>query len=182
MLPKNLTANQADLVAHSRRSFAWFQLVFGLIFTVGALMGGLFGVIRPALQMRAARHWTQTPCVITESVVKRGIGKSSTKRPSKPNYTLVLAYQYQFQGQSYRGTTYSFDVTQLTGLKESSQAAKSLPVGSTTVCWVNPAYPTEAVLKREAQQPRLLLLVPVLLSVAGVAIVLNAVKTLRAAD
>ncbi len=78
--------------------------------------------------------------------------------------------------------TYSFDATQLSGFEESRQAAAQLPHGKATVCRVNPAWPGEAVLKRDAQQPRLLLLVPVILLAAGVAVVLNALKTLRAED
>ena len=178
MLPNNLTGNQADAIAQMKGSFARYQLVFGAVFTLAALAFGIFAVIRPALQIRAARKWTQTPCVIAQSSVVRGTSGSGTRTTA--TYSLSLAYPYQVQGRSYRGTTYSFDATQLSGAEKSRQGATQLPVGAATVCWVNPARPDESVLKRDAQQPRLLLRVPVILLAAGLATFLNALKTLRA--
>ncbi|HEY0075376.1 MAG TPA: DUF3592 domain-containing protein [Abditibacteriaceae bacterium] len=179
----NDLANNPDaFVSGMKRNMARFQLVFSVLFILGALAAGIFGVIVPALQMRAAQSWTQTPCVIKESVVVRGLGKSSTKHSAKPVYSLTLAYEYQFGGKAYRGTTYSFDATKLEGWRETAAFARSFPVGAATTCWVNPNSPAEAVLKRDAQQPRLLLLVPIGLLAAGIALCLNALKTLRNKD
>ena len=179
MLPPNLTGDPASYVAQMKRSSARFQLVFGVIFTLAAVAFAIIGVIRPALQIRGASQWVKTPCVITQSSVVYGTTRMR-KGHSKPTHEWALAYEYQFQGQKHRSTTYAFDTTQVTGLKEASQAVARLPVGSTTMCWVDPRRPGEAVLKRNAQQPGYLLLVPVILLAAGVAISSNALKTLRA--
>lgn len=162
-----------------KTSFARFQLVFAVVFTLGAISALLLGVVKPYLQMQDAKQWVQTPCIITQSVVVRSMGRSSTKRPSHPQYDLTLAYQYKFGKLTYRATTYSFDTIQLSGFEETARAKKLLPVGQKTTCWVNPKHPAQAVLKRDAQQPPLLLIVPFVLLGAGLAVGYNAVKTLQ---
>lgn len=178
----DFASDPAAFESRMKRLMARFQLGFSVVFILGALAAGVFGVITPALKMRAAQSWTQTPCVIKASTVVRRMGKSSTKRPSHPVYSLTLAYEYQVGGKPYRGTTYSFDATKLEGWRETDKFAKSFPAGASTTCWVNPNLPAEAVLKRDAQQPRLFLLVPVILLAAGIALCLNALKTLRNPD
>ena len=163
--------------AQAKRTFAGAQLVFGLVFTLLSLLFGIITVIQPALKTRASSQWVQTPCVITVSRWETSPG-SSSKPGSRPYYSLSIAYEYQFKNRPYRSATYSF--FSLGSNEATSPVAARLPVGTTTVCWVNPSNPAEAVLNRDMQLPALFVLISLGLLAAGLAVSFNAWKSLSA--
>jgi hypothetical protein len=91
---------------------------------------------------------------------------------------LSIAYEYQFKNRPYRSATYSF--FSLGSNEATSPVAARLPVGTTTVCWVNPSNPAEAVLNRDMQLPALFVLISLGLLAAGLAVSFNAWKSLSA--
>lgn len=115
-------------------------LFFGIFFAFG-LGFSYWLLLRPALKIFQARHWTITSCTILESVVRSSTSDDGvTYRPD-------VLYSYISNGKEYRSNRYHF-----IGGSSSGYAAKQLvvdryPQGSQQVCYVNPSDPYESVLK-----------------------------------
>ncbi len=124
-------------------------LLFGLIFLVVGLAVGTF-MLRPLWLARAARGWIPVPCRITASELKVNHDSDST------TYQATAAYEYEFEGRTYRGTRVSFHsgsdnigdfhetvAARLAACRESGRPFEG---------YVNPANPFEAVLVREVRK------------------------------
>ena len=110
-----------------------------VMFAVGAgLMYARHATLR---DIRAARDWVEAPCVIE---------RSEYVNDDDGNPILTMEFRYAYEGQSYRS-----DVLDLLPGRmgdDSSweaQLRKQHPVGSETICYVDPDDPEHAVLDRE---------------------------------
>lgn len=149
----------------------WWLVGMGLFL---ACAGLLFTWVLWRAHTRAeeTRSWVETPCRIVGSVV-------SSERPS-PNsnmsYQAEVRYLYEFAGQSRTGTR----VKRVDGATTHEDRARSVveayPVGSAMVCFVNPAVPDEAVLKRGSRGALYSIWFPLLFVVGGLGMALNAVQ------
>jgi hypothetical protein len=112
-----------------------FLALAGLLFT-----GVLWRSYQRAMETRT---WIETPCRIVSSVVL-----SEHPTPHSPMaYRLGLQYEYTFKGTRYIGTK----VKRVEGESAHRERAEALAddyrSGRTTVCFVNPAKPEEAILQ-----------------------------------
>ena len=98
--------------------------------------------LRPLLQMTEARHWSETPCVIDSSEIGIHPGDDSS------SYSIDITYHYTSGGQAYISKRYGFALASSPGLKRKQVIVDRYPPGKQTVCFVNPAAPSEAVLDR----------------------------------
>jgi hypothetical protein len=112
----------------------------GLI--MGVFLGG-FCVVVPIWQWAHARDWVETDAVITRSELTSRTGMHG------PEYSLELAYTYQFQGQPYRSARRNFNQSIEEPVADLADWAAAHKTGSIIRALVNPRDPTEAVLYRQ---------------------------------
>jgi hypothetical protein len=110
-------------------------------FLVGA---GFFGMLllKPLFHVYQARHWQETPCVIDSSEVVTHPGDEDT------TFSIDVGYHYTFGGQTF--TSHRYDFVTISSLERRRKEAivQSLSPGTETICYVDPAAPTEAVINR----------------------------------
>lgn len=118
------------------------RLFFLPFFLAGA--GMLYGfTLRPAWQIIEARGWVPTPCVVESSEVRSHAGDDST------TYSIEIRYRYFYAGQSYTSERCNFStMSSSSGRKAKETVVNRHPPGTETICYVNPAAPSEAVMDR----------------------------------
>lgn len=123
----------------------------GTLLKVLVFCGGLGGfaafiVIKvflfPLYWTLAARNWSLVPCIVIESRVLTVSSKgTATHRPE-------IVFRYRAGNREFTSKQYSF-FNGMSGGREAKEAVvSSLPAGSTTICFVNPADPSMAVMNR----------------------------------
>ncbi|HEY7368599.1 MAG TPA: DUF3592 domain-containing protein [Thermoanaerobaculia bacterium] len=132
----------------------------GLFFVVGAAVF-YFAFFRPGLKVFASRSWPQVPARVISSEVGSHTGDDST------TYSVDVLYEYEFGGRTFRSKRYEFLGGSSSGYDGKAAIVARYPAGSTTVCFVNPEDPTEAVLHRGFTKTYLVALVPILFMVVG---------------
>ena len=134
----------------------------------------VFLVVRPALLMLQARNWPAVPCTIISSEVRTSRGnKGST-------YSVNILYSYSFKGREYKSNDYAFIGASSSGYDSKAAIVARFPPGSTTVCYINPSDPIQAVLVRgftPIMWIGLLPLVFLLIGTAGIVAVLRKSRT-----
>ncbi len=115
---------------------------FGLFGLVGASLFWALGV-RPLVKVQQARSWAECPAKIVSSDV--GVHPSSK---GAPTYSIDIAYDYFFQGRTYRGTHYDFEIGSSSGRDAKQAVVDRFPAGALTTCFVDPKDPLEAVIDR----------------------------------
>ncbi len=149
--------------APRRRGAARGALLF--LFGVFALVGAVatyFVLVRPLTRVVAARGWQETPCRILSSEVRSHSSDDGT------TYSIEVLYQYEASGSTFRSNRYDFLGGSSSGYDAKARVVGELPVGSTSVCYVNPSDPHEAVLARGFRAIYLVGLLPLLFLVIGV--------------
>lgn len=141
-----------------------FLAAAGLLFT--------WVLWRAYTRAEETRSWVETPCVILSSRVV-------SERPT-PNSNLAhraeLRYEYDYGGQTRTGSRVK-RVEGATAHEERAQAvAAAYPAGARTVCYVNPAQPDEAILKRGSRGALYSIWFPLLFVVGGAGMVWNALR------
>ncbi len=137
-----------------------------VLFGLFALAGGVatyFMLIRPAVRVLVAQGWEATPCRVLSSEVR------SHRSDDGTTYSVEILYQYELQGRSFRGNRYDFLGGSSGGYEGKARVVEAHPVGSTTVCYVNPDDPHDTVLERGFRAIYLVGLVPLLFFVIGAA-------------
>ena len=97
---------------------------------------------RPFRKVRRAKLWRKTPCVIVSSSVDEDETDSGL-------YRISVAYRYEFAGDCYFASRYSFSPASATaGRRLKRRVARRLAPGTTTTCYVNPDDAGDAVIER----------------------------------
>jgi hypothetical protein len=137
-------------------------IVFGLLTLIGG--GVTWGfVYQPARRAISAPGWKETPCRILFSRVGRHSGDDGD------TYSVDVLYEYTFNGRTRRSSRYELITVSSSGIEGKSRAVEKYAPGTTTVCYVNPSRPAEAVLNRDFPWLLLLGLVPLGMFCGGVA-------------
>ncbi|MBN2269096.1 MAG: DUF3592 domain-containing protein [Sedimentisphaerales bacterium] len=125
-------------------------------------MGMLFEVLVGWEFSKAVRQrfWKQTPCTITASTIEE---KPSSNDP----YTFKVAYEYEFNSAKYASTTYKRGYKGCDEYHKADKIAKRYPPGKQALCYVNPADPATAVLKRGSLLFGFVLLFPLIFVLIG---------------
>jgi len=139
--------------------------LFGVVFTL--VGGGLLHVffIRPMLRESAATKWPVVPCEILSSKVGYHTGSKGGS-----TYSVDVRYRYTVNGTEYTGTSYNFETGSSSSRGWREVAVASLPRGTTTVCFVNPDDPLDAVLSIKPTPDRWFGLIPGLFLVVGLVV------------
>ena len=109
-----------------------------------ALVSALFyfSFISPVRKILHARTWLETPCVILSSGVEEDATDSGL-------YKILITYQYEIAGCSYRSSRYNFSFwTSTSGYRGKKAVVDRLAHGEQTVCYVNPLDVYDSVIER----------------------------------
>lgn len=136
-------------------------LLFGIFLIAGAATG-YFLVIRPILNIIAARGWTAVPCEIVSSRVRSHSDSDGT------TYSVDIVYRYRVNGRSYSSNRYNVMIGSSSGYSGKAQVVSSYPAGSKAQCYVDPADPSSAVLDRSVPGGLAFGLIPLAFFVVGV--------------
>ncbi len=154
--------------------------IAALIFLPGVFF--LFGAgvlipffVRPALQVVEARFWTEVPCEILSSEVRSHPGDDGA------TYSIDALFRYELGGREYRANRYQFIGGSSGAYDGKARIVEALPAGATTVCYVNPEDPFDAVIERGFTGDYLFGLVPLLFALIGMGGLAFGIKVLRGA-
>ena len=155
------------------RAGSLYLIFVGLLF-LGA--GSVFAWLMWRSFDRASdqREWTEAECTILVSrVAKRKIGQEV-----KTEYRFVVLYGYTFGDQARTSERYSLRGSPWSGEAGRAQAlADKFPVGAEGTCYVDPADPSFAVIKRDSKAPGYSLWFPLIFVVGGLGIIGGGVRT-----
>lgn len=144
-------------------------LFFGLFLVIGGVMTW-FVTIRPVAGLVAARSWVETPCTILASQVAESSDSDGT------TYKVDVQYSYVFAGGEHRSGRYDFFDAYSSGYQGKADVVARYPAGARTVCYVNPADPSEAVIDRSPGPRYLVGLVPLIFFFIGLGGVVFALR------
>lgn len=117
--------------------------LFGGIFAAAGTAFFIFIVIIPVYQIISAQDWVAVPCTITKSQVKTHQGDDGD------TYSIRIGYTYEYNGQTYRGDRYRFDMGgSSSGYNGKKRVVDAHPVGSQQTCYIDPDAPRESVINR----------------------------------
>jgi hypothetical protein len=149
------------------------KLVFFGIFTLVGGIAGYFIAGRPLQTYFAAKHWPETPCEIVSSSVGRHSGSKGGS-----TYSIDITYRYQVREREFKSDTYSIMMGGSSSGRSSKQRVVArYPVGSKSVCYVNPEDPTETVLNRDLSPWMLLGLIPAIFLLVGITGLVSTVRS-----
>jgi hypothetical protein len=131
--------------------------------------------VRPALQVVEARSWVGVPCEIVSSGVRSHPGEDSV------TYSVNVLFRYEIDGREYRSNRYQFMGGSSSGYDRKARVVEALPAGASTVCYVDPDDPFEAVIERGFTRDYLFRLVPLLFTLIGIGGLAFAIQAVRSA-
>jgi hypothetical protein len=155
---------------NSRRAGQWYLTFMGLAL---CMIGGIFVALmaRSYLRAKSMHEWPQLPCLILKSDVEEyGIGGTV-----ESEYRLNILYRYDFQGKSFESNRWSLRGS----IPKSNPSAveemvQMYPVGTRSLCWVNPLQPSQALLKLDSKAPLYSIWFPGVFVIAGVGMIYSA--------
>jgi hypothetical protein len=109
--------------------------------------------LQPNNRIAAAKSWQETPC---EIVHVEFVGNG-----------LDVLYRYEFEGRPHESTRYDLTTGQSGEDDWAREASVRLNKNRSTVCYVNPDDPTEAVLDRDRRHPTVALVLPAIFAAVG---------------
>ena len=146
-------------------------VLFGSIFVAVGVGLLIFGIVIPYLWCNASASWTQVPCKIISSDVQRHDGDDSV------SYSVEIEYQYEFENGTYRSSRYDFNFAQNKTKKTCKRIVAGLPAGKRSVCFVDPKDPQSSVLDRDWEMEWMFLVMGIIFSAAGSAVVIAGIFT-----
>ncbi len=134
--------------------FAFLSFIMGFAFLIPCF-------VFPAVKIVAARSWPEMPCRVISSAVGSHSGDDST------TFSIDILYAYTIDGREHRSNRYGFFGGSTSGHAGKAAVVRRYPSGTQSVCYVNPADPTDAVLFRGAETGMWFSLIPLLFVVVG---------------
>lgn len=133
-------------------------LFFSFFLALGLLAAWFLGAM--IFQSLATYTWTKTPAKILHSAVGE-----DTQRDSP--FSVEVRFQYEWNGQTHISTKYRPQTERSSQHDTIQKQLKALPAGKTVTCLVNPARPTEAILRRSSPWFGLFILIPLVFATVG---------------
>ncbi|UDQ99536.1 DUF3592 domain-containing protein [Lentisphaerae bacterium WC36] len=94
--------------------------------------------------MAETQFWTHTKCEVLTSKIKENISGNTT------TYASEIIFKYYIKDQDYTSNTFNCYYNFYTSnYKQIAKIVHKYPVGTKTICYVNPKDPFEAVISRE---------------------------------
>lgn len=160
-----------------RRAGSWYLVFVGLLFCAA---GGPFAWLMWRSYERASdqQSWVETEGLILDSrVEERKIGAEVGTE-----YRFAVLYGYEFGGERFTSERYSLRGSPWSASAERAERlVKEHAAGSKQPCYVDPARPEFAVLKRDSRGPGYSLWFPLLIVAGGVGIIAGAIRGMLAA-
>lgn len=114
--------------------------------------------------------WVETPC----RILSAGLDDSQLNQRGMPKYLVQIRYEYVFDGKTHTGERLARLPSESSDLRKAKGKIKNYPVGTETVCYVNPADPGFAVLKKESKAGLYSIWFPWLFIIGGVGMIFTA--------
>jgi len=147
----------------------WGCLLGGVAFAGSFLAVGLglfyVGWIGPRRAMDEVEPWIETPCAILESRLRPPNSPAARNTHS----VLEIRYRYEFAGNHHESDRIGPWRERDARIELQKKAIQDYPVGKSTVCYVNPADPSQAVLERDHPFNKWLWFGSALFTIAGIA-------------
>lgn len=141
--------------------------------------GGVFFWLMWRSYDRAAdqRDWVEVECQIIES----GLSMRQISANVRPEYRFSVFYVYQYEGKGYSSKQYSFRGSPWSSNEKKAQKlADKFPKDEASLCYVNPADPESAVLKRDSKGAGYSLWFPLIFVVGGLGMIIGALRSASA--
>ena len=156
------------------RSGKRFLILFGAVFALFGLIALAPILIIPLQKTAAAKSWNTVQASVVSSKVKSHHGDDST------TYSPYIAYRYEVGGEEFLGDQYTFMGGSGSGRESKAEIVHQYPKGHTINVYVNPADPTESVIKRDASKSLLIGLIPLIFVFVGIAIIIAGFRAKKA--
>jgi hypothetical protein len=141
-------------------------------------MGAFFCVYlwRDFQSAKETDRWIEIPCEIVVSA----IDDSGRTQHDGVKYQLEIRYRYRFGETDYLGEKMNRYRPVASGDPDKTGSVqRSYPVGSKTVCFVNPDDPADAILKRDSKAALYSIWFPMLFVVGGIGIAVSGFRRNR---
>lgn len=153
--------------AQSRAFLVGFGLLIALI---GA--GFCYWLGRSYLRVKAVDAWPEVRCVILRSEVEEFLPVPNVA----PRYRVKIDYYYEYNGRSWHsGRVRSRERATAVKLRAEEWQAK-FPTGMETICFVNPADPSFAILEKDSKAVIYTIWFPGLFVIGGLGIAIQALR------
>jgi len=149
--------------------------LFALFAAVGGAMLYPLG-IEPIARTIAAQSWVATPCQVLRAEVRSHDSDDGT------TYSVYVLYQYNCNGQTYKNDRYSFVGGSSSGYEGKARVAEQYRTAARPICYVDPHYPAQAVLKRGFHAGLLIVLLPLVFLLIGIVGVIGTLRVSAATD
>ena len=138
------------------------MIVMGIIFVavgIGVIFLGM-NEVQTSRKKAAARDWPKINGVVVRSDVRQ---LRDTSIPNTRNWVPDLSYSYEVDGQQYMGENYSFMSWSRQGASKvaAQKLADKYKEGGNIVVRVDPADPTNSVIRADIQIPFMSYMLPV---------------------
>ncbi len=150
-----------------------YLICVGLLFCVAG-SGFAWLMWRSYDRASGQRDWVEVDCTIIESrIEERKIGEDV-----KAEYSFTVLYGYTHGGQALTSERHSLRGSSWSGAEaRAASLVEKYPEGAQRRCYLNPAEPSFAVLKRDSKAPGYSLWFPIIFVVGGLGIIVGAVRS-----
>jgi Protein of unknown function (DUF3592) len=123
-------------------------------------------------KVAATYEWPVVPCTIMHSAIVE-----DTRVPNAvPDYRIDVLYQYEFAGETRTSERVRTRVRRVKETEKLEGFFNTIPVGTRTVCYVNPADPDFAILQRDTKAALYTIWFPGLFIVGGLGMTIAAIR------
>ena len=150
-----------SVIVQPRANAGFSRLIFGGFLLLGTgTFCGFF--VQPATRVFAAQSWPEVSCRVLSSNVQ-----TDSSGSDEPTYRADILYAYTIGDREFRSNRHSFLGGGSSGREGKAAIVRQFPPEKTTVCFVNPDDPTEAVLDRGLQTEMWFGLIPLVFVAVG---------------
>lgn len=114
--------------------------------------------------------WVETSCVITSM----DVNDSELNQRGMPKYIMEVRYAYEFDGKEFTGNRIKRLPTEASDPRKLKKYIERYQENTELVCFVDPADPTSAVLKKDTKAALYSIWFPCLFIVGGGGMILSA--------
>lgn len=123
-------------------------------------------------KVAATYKWPEVPCTIMHSAIVE-----DTRVPNAvPDYRIDVLFQYEFAGETRTSERVETRVRRVKETDKLEGLYKTIPIGTKTVCYVNPEDPDFAILKRNSKAALYTIWFPGLFIVGGLGVAIAAIR------
>jgi hypothetical protein len=156
--------------ATSARTGKVVGVIFCAIFIVVGLVVTNFTFLKPYQLQQAAKSWVTADAVVLESTVRAHRGDDST------TYSVYIAYEYRVDGRKYSGDRFRFTGGSSSGRDGKARVVRQYPKGHRFQVYIDPEDPWQSVIQRDAGKGLYLMLLPLIFTLVGFAILIPVLK------